>query len=57
MPATTEQLEAFVKRANEKKYAKKKSRKTAFEDYKKWKDGKYDQETGLPRPPTRLRRK
>ena len=57
MPVSQEQLEAFVKRANEKKYAKKKSRKTVFEDYKKWKDGKYDQETGLPKPPTRLRKK
>lgn len=52
-----EALAEFVKKANAKKHAKKKSRKTAFEDFKKWKDGKYDEETGLPRPPTRLRRR
>lgn len=57
MRVNQETIEQFVKRANAKKNAKKKTRKQAFEDYQKWKDGKYDQETGLPRPPTRLRRK
>ncbi len=56
MTVSQEALEAFVKKANEKKYAKKKTRKVAFDDFKKWKDGKYDKDTGLPRPPSRLRR-
>ena len=57
MPVSQEQLEAFVKKAMQKKHAKKKTRKQAFEDFQKWKDGKYDKDTGLPKPPTRLRRK
>ena len=57
MPVSQEQLEAFVKKAMEKKHAKKKTRKQAFDDFQKWKDGKYDKDTGLPKPPTRLRRK
>ena len=55
MSINAEQLEAFVKKAHAKKYSKKKTRKTAFDDYKKWKDGKYDKDTGLPKPPGRLR--
>lgn len=57
MPVNNETLEAFVKRAMAKKQAKKKTRKQAFDDFLKWKDGKYDKDTGLPKPPTRLRKK
>tara|TARA_A200000159_G_scaffold5177_1_gene4790 strand:- start:3806 stop:4009 length:204 start_codon:yes stop_codon:yes gene_type:complete len=55
MPVNQEALEQFIKKANEKKYAKKKSRKQAFDDFQKWKDGKLDKETTLPKPPTRGR--
>lgn len=56
MAADEKALEAFVKKANAKKYDKRKTRKQAFDDFQKWKDGKLDKDTGLPKPPTRLRR-
>lgn len=55
MPADNKALEAFVKKANDKKYEKKKTRKQAFDDYQKWKDGKLDKDTTLPKAPTRGR--
>jgi|TARA_R110000796_G_scaffold18960_2_gene57056 hypothetical protein len=55
MPVDEKALEDFIKKAHDKKYAKKKTRKQAFDDFRKWKDGKLDQETTLPRPPTRGR--
>jgi hypothetical protein len=55
MPVDEKALEDFIKKAHDKKYAKKKTRKQAFDDFKKWKDGKLDQETTLPKAPTRGR--
>ena len=48
-------FEDFIKKAAQKKYGKKKTRKQAYDDFQKWKDGKVDKDTTLPRPPTRLR--
>lgn len=48
-------FEDFIKKASQKKYGKKKTRKQAYDDFQKWKDGKVDKDTTLPRPPTRLR--
>jgi|TARA_R110002124_G_scaffold189027_1_gene356269 hypothetical protein len=50
-------FDAFIKKANDKKYAKKKTRKQAFSEFQAYRDGKLDQDTGLPRPPLRLRGK
>lgn len=48
-------IEDFIKKAAQKKYGKKKTRKQAYDDFQKWKEGKVDKDTTLPRPPTRLR--
>jgi len=48
-------LEEFVKKAAQKKFSKKKTRKQAFDDFQKWQEGKVDKDTTLPRPPTRIR--
>jgi|TARA_A200000159_G_scaffold80550_1_gene74611 hypothetical protein len=55
MPVDEKAFEDFIKKAHDKKYAKKKTRKQAFDDFAKWKEGKLDQETTLPKPPTRGR--
>jgi len=56
MAVDIEALEAFIKKAGEKKYGKKKTRKKAFEDYQKYRLGLHDPETGVERIPTRLRK-
>tara|TARA_R110000803_G_scaffold33454_2_gene73264 strand:+ start:178 stop:345 length:168 start_codon:yes stop_codon:yes gene_type:complete len=48
-------IEDFIKKSSQKKNAKKKTRKQAYDDFQKWKEGKVDKDTTLPRPPTRLR--
>lgn len=48
-------IEDFIKKCSQKKNAKKKTRKQAYDDFQKWKEGKVDKDTTLPRPPTRLR--
>ena len=45
----------FIQNANEKKYAKKKTRKQAFDEFQKWKDGKLDKDTAMPKAPSRGR--
>lgn len=55
MPMNQDQIDQFIKNAMEKKHAKKKTRKQAFEDFRKWKDGKLDKDTTLPKVPTRGR--
>jgi hypothetical protein len=47
----------FLKKSHDKKYARKKTRKAAFDDFQKWKDGKVDHDTTLPRPPARGKRR
>jgi len=45
----------FIKKANDKKYAKKKTRKQAFDEFQQWKAGKLDKDTALPKAPSRGR--
>lgn len=49
-------LEEYIDNARRRKERKKQSRKVAFSDYRKYRDGVYDQDTGLPKLPTRLRK-
>lgn len=49
MPSNSKMLEDFVKYATERKNRKKKSMKDALADYVKYRDGTYDQDTGLPK--------
>lgn len=49
MPSNSKMLEDFVKHATERKNRKKKSMKDALADYVKYRDGTYDQDTGLPK--------
>jgi|MDTG01.3.fsa_nt_gb hypothetical protein len=53
----TSKFDAFIKKANDKKYAKKKTRKQAFNEYQAYRDGKLDKETAMPRPHGRMRGK
>jgi len=53
----TSKFDAFIKKANDKKYAKKKTRKQAFNEYQAYREGKLDKDTALPRPPGRMRGK
>jgi hypothetical protein len=55
MTINQEALEEFVKKASKDKHQKRKTCKQAFDDFQKWKEGKVDKDTTLPRPPTRLR--
>ena len=48
-------IETFLQKANEKKFGGKKSMKQVLSDYRKWKDGKLDKETTLPKRPTKGR--
>ena len=42
MPVDEKAFEDFIKKAHDKKYAKKKTRKQAFDDFAKWKEGKLE---------------
>lgn len=48
-------IDLFIKKAQEQKTGKKKSVKQAFDEFQRWKDGKLDKDTTLPRAPTRGR--
>lgn len=50
-----EAIELFIKKAQEQKTGKKKPIKQAYDEFQRWKDGKLDKDTTLPRPPTRGR--
>jgi len=47
----------FIKKAHATKNAKKKTVKQALTEYSDYRNGKFDNETGLPRPPARMRSK
>ncbi len=55
MTEDANRFDAFIKKANDKKYAKKKTRKQAFDEFQKWKDGKLDKDTAMPKAPSRGR--